>query len=59
MGKKEIQAIDEGRSPQAGKVMAQIGMWLGIASTILAVLALIFFVIYFVFIVGLATLSSH
>lgn len=58
VGKKEINAIEEGRSPQAGKVMAQIGMWLGIASTILTVLGLIFFIIYFVFIVGLATLNS-
>lgn len=58
VGKKEIKAIEEGRSPQAGKVMAQIGMWLGIVSVILSVLAIIFFIIYFVFIVGLAALSN-
>lgn len=58
VGKKEIKAIEEGRSPQSGKLMAQIGMWLGIASVIVAILGAIFFVIYFVFIIGLATMSN-
>ena len=48
IGKKEIKAIDEGRSDPAGKVMAQIGMWLGIIFTILSVLGILAFILYFV-----------
>jgi len=53
IGKKEIKAIDEGRSDPAGKVMAQIGMWLGIIFTILSVLGILAFILYFVFVIGI------
>ncbi|MGH2574843.1 MAG: DUF4190 domain-containing protein, partial [Ignavibacteria bacterium] len=53
MGKKEINEIDAGRAPQAGKTMAQIGMWLGIISTILYILIGIAAFIYFVIIVAI------
>jgi hypothetical protein len=52
VGSKEIKAIEAGRSDPAGKVMAQIGMWLGIITTILSVLGLIALILYFIFILG-------
>ncbi len=58
VGKKEIDAINEGRSPQAGKLMAQIGMWLGIIMTILSIIALIIVVLYFIFVGGLIFMSQ-
>ena len=41
VGKKEISAIEQGRSDPSGKTMAQIGMWLGIIQVILSILALL------------------
>jgi uncharacterized membrane protein len=49
MGKREISEIEAGTSSQAGKTMAQIGMWLGIISVILSILALIVIVILIAF----------
>lgn len=37
MGKKEINEINAGRSPEAGRTLAKIGMWLGIVNVILTV----------------------
>ena len=59
MGKKELNDIQAGLAPVAGKTMAQIGMWLGIINVILSALALIAVVIYFVFIVAIIGTSSH
>ncbi|MBI5402657.1 MAG: DUF4190 domain-containing protein [Ignavibacteriae bacterium] len=50
IGKKELNAINEGRSSQAGKSMAQVGMWLGIIQVIIGVLAIIAVIVYFIFI---------
>lgn len=47
LGKKEINAINEGRAPEAGRTMATIGMWLGIVHCILAVLGLLVFILLF------------
>jgi hypothetical protein len=47
VGKKEINAINAGQSPDAGKTMATIGMWLGIINVILSILAIIVFGILF------------
>lgn len=58
IGSKEIKAIEQGRSDPAGKVMAQIGMWLGIIFTILSILGILFMIIYFVFIIGLVAASG-
>jgi protein-S-isoprenylcysteine O-methyltransferase Ste14 len=59
IGKKEISAIEEGRSDPAGKTMAQIGMWLGIIQVILSCLALIV-VLIIVLLGGFASImSSH
>ena len=41
VGKIEINKINSGRSSQAGKTMATVGMWLGIIQTILGILAII------------------
>ena len=48
MGKSEINKINAGHSPQAGKTMATIGMWLGIVNIILWILVIIFMVLYFI-----------
>lgn len=48
IGKKEMNAIDAGQSSQAGRSMAQVGMWLGIVQVILGVLALIGVLVYFI-----------
>jgi hypothetical protein len=48
IGKKEMNAIDAGQSPQAGRSMAQVGMWLGIVQVILGVLAIIGVLVYFI-----------
>lgn len=45
MGKKELSEIDAGRSPENGRTMAKIGMWLGIVNVILSILGLILFMI--------------
>ena len=58
VGKKEINAINEGRSPQSGKLMAQIGMWLGIIMTILSIIAFIIFVLYFIFVGGIIFMNQ-
>lgn len=48
IGKKELNAIAQGRSSDAGKTMAQIGMWLGIIQVILGILAIIVIIIMIV-----------
>jgi len=50
IGKKEIAAIEQGRSDPAGKTMAQVGMWLGIIQVILGILALI--VLFIILLLG-------
>ena len=47
MGKKELAAIDQGTSSEAGRNMAKWGMWLGIIAVILSVLGMIISVIYY------------
>ena len=37
MGKKELNEINAGRSPEAGRTFANIGMWLGIVNVILSI----------------------
>ena len=59
MGKREINDINAGLAPVAGKTMAQIGMWLGIINVILSALALIGILIYFVVIVAILGTSHH
>lgn len=49
IGRKELNAINEGRSSEAGRSMATIGMWLGIAHCILAVIGIIFGIIMIFF----------
>ncbi|MBL7128295.1 MAG: DUF4190 domain-containing protein [Ignavibacteria bacterium] len=57
MGKSEINKINAGHSPQAGKTMATIGMWLGIVNVILWILVIIFVILYFL-IVGVFIFSQ-
>jgi len=45
LGKKELNEINAGRSPEAGRTLANIGMWLGIINVILFILGMIFVVI--------------
>ena len=58
IGKKEIKAIDAGQSPMAGRTMAVIGMWLGIVSTIFGALAVIFMILYFIFVGGMIFMNQ-
>jgi len=53
MGKGEINKIDRGESPEAGRTFAKIGMWLGIANLIVVALGIIGFILYIVFIAAL------
>ncbi len=39
LGKMEMNAIQEGRAPQAGETMAKVGFYLGIVGTAIALLA--------------------
>lgn len=56
IGKKELNAIAEGRSSASGKTMAQIGMWLGIIQVILAIIAI--FVILIIVVIGIISGSN-
>lgn len=47
MGKKEINDIDAGLAPMAGRSLASIGMWLGLINTILGIIAIIIVIILF------------
>jgi hypothetical protein len=47
IGRNEVIAIDSGRSPEAGRTMALVGMWLGIVVTILTVIAVIVGFLFF------------
>lgn len=44
LGKMEMNAIQEGRAPQAGETMAKVGFYLGIAGT---AISLLFTALYF------------
>lgn len=55
IGKKEVAEINEGRSPAAGRTMAQIGMILGIVATVLSVIG---FIVWLVALGGLAMLGA-
>jgi hypothetical protein len=56
MGKMEINKINRGESPEAGKSLATIGMWLGIANIILCILVLAVYL--FIIIIAFVTASS-
>ena len=58
MGKGELNKIDRGESPEAGRTMAKIGMWLGIINVILTIIACIFLLIYFVFLAAVIGTNS-
>ncbi|HMS64712.1 MAG TPA: DUF4190 domain-containing protein [Ignavibacteria bacterium] len=45
MGKNELKAIDEGKSPEAGRTIANIGKWLGIVNIILSIIGIIILLI--------------
>lgn len=53
VGWMELGAIGRGESPPAGKWMAQVGLWGGIASTVIHV------VIYFLYVVFAIFASSN
>ncbi|MEO6694696.1 MAG: DUF4190 domain-containing protein [Ignavibacteria bacterium] len=48
MGKKELAEINSGRSSEAGRMIAKIGMWLGILNVILSCIGIIIFAILMV-----------
>lgn len=58
MGKKELAAIDRGESPEAGRSLAKIGMWLGIVNVILSVIGIIIWVIL-ILIIGISASTSN
>jgi hypothetical protein len=43
MGKNEIARIQAGQSPEAGRTLATVGMWLGIIATVLSIIGLVVF----------------
>jgi len=47
MGKNELKAIDNKQSPEAGRSLAKIGMWLGIINIILSIIGIIIFGLLF------------
>lgn len=57
MGKSEVGKIDRGESAMAGRSMANIGMWLGIANVILSILAIIGYVL--IILLAIVTSGSH
>jgi hypothetical protein len=57
MGNKEINEINAGRAPEAGRILAKIGMWLGIINVILSILFLIFAVIAIM--IGLININDY
>lgn len=57
IGKKELSEIDAGRSPEAGRTLARIGMWLGIVNVILTIIAMFVLLILFVF--GVLTMDDY
>ena len=59
IGKMELNKIERGESPDAGKGMAKAGMWLGIINVVLNILAGIALIIYFVFLAAVISTSGH
>lgn len=59
MGKIELNKIDDGESSEAGRNLAKIGMWLGIANVILCFLFWIMIIIYIVFLQNLSNSNYH
>jgi hypothetical protein len=49
MGKKEINEINAGLAPAAGKTMSQVGMWLGIIHVIFGILGILVFIALLIF----------
>jgi hypothetical protein len=47
LGKQEMNAISEGRAPQAGETMAKVGYYLGIVATALS------FLVYAIYFIGI------
>ena len=56
IGKKELNEINAGRSPEAGKTLATIGMWLGIINVILSIIAIV--AVAFLFMLGVLSSSD-
>lgn len=48
MGKREMDAIQQGQAPPAGETMAKIGYYVGIISTVLACLGFLAWIVMFV-----------
>ncbi len=46
VGWMELDAIKNGRSPESGKWMAQVGLWVGIASSIIHVVLYMIWVLF-------------
>ncbi|MEP7337374.1 MAG: DUF4190 domain-containing protein [Acidobacteriota bacterium] len=55
LGKMEMNAIKEGKAPQAGEAIAKVGFYVGIAATVIYALAVLSFIM--LFLIGVA--SSH
>jgi hypothetical protein len=54
MGKGELGKIDRGESAEAGRMLAKIGMWLGIINVVLSIL----FGLVYVLIIVLALVTG-
>ncbi len=57
MGKMELNKINSGQSPEAGRTLAKIGMWLGIINVVISIIGIFFFIIAMIF--GLFNLNDY
>lgn len=57
MARMEMNAINEGKAPRAGETFAKIGFWVGLASTIVTGLVLIFYI--FIIFAAIATSATQ
>jgi len=57
MGKRELNEINAGRSSEAGRTLAKIGMWLRIINVVLSIIAIFFFIVAMIF--GLFNLNDY
>src|SRR5438105_8019107 len=55
MGKGELNKIDRGESPEAGRSMAKIGMWLGIINVALSIIGIVIYALIFVIAIATST----
>jgi hypothetical protein len=58
VGKLELGKIERGESPEAGKLLAQIGFWANLGLSVLYVVGFCLYVVFIFVIVGASASSS-